>query len=334
MLKPSTKFWLKTLCFCLFAMIATLPLIAAPHSEDTTAYSTAISEIKNNKASAFVVKNNQILVRNTGRGIMPLLEIYDNQPQALDGGILIDKVIGRAAAFIAIKGKTTKVYGELMSQEALDLLKEHKIQVAYGKLVPQILNRNQDDLCPMEKTVLGAISPQKAVKLLQDKVKQLSATDNNFTITSSDFETNTFLDKKQEYSSHNCDGSNISPQLSWHNIPQGTESFALICHDPDAPREHGWYHWLIINIPTNITTIESGGKIANATEAMNDFQQYEYGGPCPPIGHGIHHYNFTIYALDTKSLDIAKDASPVEVEKAVQAHTIAKATITGLYARQ
>ncbi len=334
MLKPATNFWLKTLCFGIFAMIASLPLTAVSQSENAMAYDVAILEIQNNEASAIIVKNNQILVRNTGRGIIPLLKIYDNQPQALDGGILVDKVIGRAAAFIAIDGKAVKVYGDLMSQEALDLLEKHKIQAAYGKLVPQILNRKQDDLCPMEKAVLGINSSQEAVKLLRDKVKQLSVNNNTFTITSSDFETNTFLDKKQEYSFHSCSGSNISPQLSWHNIPQGTESFALICHDPDAPREHGWYHWLIINIPATITSIESGGKIADATETINDFKQYEYGGPCPPIGHGIHHYNFTIYALDTKTLDLTRDSSPIEVEKAVRAHAIAQATITGLYERQ
>ena len=86
---------------------------------------------------------------------------------------LIDKVIGRAAAFIAIDGNVQTVYGEMMSEDALQLLKNHKIPATYGKLVPQILNRDKSGLCPMEQTVLGIQSPDEALKLLRKKLKEL-----------------------------------------------------------------------------------------------------------------------------------------------------------------
>ena len=137
-------------------------------------YEQAITKIKNNEASALVVKDNKIVAHVSGVGLMPLLEIYDNQPTALEDGSLIDKVIGRAAAFIAIKGKVRTVYGELMSEEALELLQKHHIPATYGKLVPQILNRKQDGICPMEQAVLGINSPDEALDALKTKIKSLN----------------------------------------------------------------------------------------------------------------------------------------------------------------
>ncbi len=156
----------------------------------------------------------------------------------------------------------------------------------------------------------------------------------SFKLTSADIKQNELLDNKQVYNAHGCNGKNISPQLSWSDFPEETKSFAIICHDPDAPHEHGWYHWLVINIPVSVTEIKAGGKIKDATETINDFKQNAYGGACPPIGHGIHHYNFSVYALDIEKLDLNSNTSPVEVEKLIKKHMIAYATITGLYERK
>ena len=134
-------------------------------------YENAIKQIQNNKAAALIIKNNQIIAQATGKGILPILKLHDNQ--VLKGGSLIDKVIGRAAAFIAIDGNVQTVYGEMMSEDALQLLKNHKIPATYGKLVPQILNRDKSGLCPMEQTVLGIQSPDEALKLLRKKLKEL-----------------------------------------------------------------------------------------------------------------------------------------------------------------
>lgn len=155
-----------------------------------------------------------------------------------------------------------------------------------------------------------------------------------FQVTSQDIIPHQLLNKAHVYNANGCLGDNISPQLSWSNAPQGTQSFAIICHDPDAPRPHGWYHWLVVNIPLSINQISAGGKIEGALETISDFKQTTYGGPCPPIGHGIHHYNFTVYALDVSQLNISSQTPPLEVEKLVKSHSLAQATITGLYERK
>ena len=94
---------------------------------EPSGYDQAIAAVKGGKASAMVVKDNQVVAQAGGKGIMPLLEIYDNQPDVLEDGSLIDKVIGRAAAFVAIGGKVRTVYGDIMSKEALNLLQQHHL---------------------------------------------------------------------------------------------------------------------------------------------------------------------------------------------------------------
>lgn len=157
---------------------------------------------------------------------------------------------------------------------------------------------------------------------------------NKFQLTSNDVKQDELLKTDQVYDAHGCSGKNISPQLAWRNAPKETQSFAIICHDPDAPHTHGWYHWLVVNIPASVNEVSAGAKIAGALETITDFKQNAYGGACPPIGHGIHHYNFTIYALDTAKLDVSAEMPPFEVEKIVKAHALAQATITGLYERK
>ena len=155
----------------------------------------------------------------------------------------------------------------------------------------------------------------------------------SFTVTSTDIKPGALLADTQVYNAHGCNGGNISPQLSWSNAPASTKSFAIICHDPDAPRKHGWYHWLVINIPAETTSVAAGGKISGALETVTDFDQNAYGGACPPVGHGIHHYNFTIYALNIDNLDIDPQTRPLEVERLIKSHSIACTTLTGIYNR-
>ena len=157
---------------------------------------------------------------------------------------------------------------------------------------------------------------------------------NTFKLSSKELIHNETLPNAQVLNAHGCTGGNVSPQLSWNMPPVNTKSFAIICHDPDAPKPNGWYHWLMVNIPVETKSIEQGGKIKGALETITDFETTGYGGACPPIGHGVHHYHFTIYALDVEKLDVKKDDKPVDVEAIVQKHAIAKSTITGLYERK
>lgn len=162
-----------------------------------------------------------------------------------------------------------------------------------------------------------------------DKVEE-----NIFKLTSKDLRHNDTLPNAQVYKGYGCDGGNVSPQLSWINPPVNTKSFAIVCHDPDAPRPNGWYHWIVVNIPQDVGEIKQGGQIAKSLETVTDFGTQGFGGACPPVGHGIHHYNFTIYALDTDKLDISKDTKPHEAQAKILRHSIAKSTITGLYERK
>ena len=162
-----------------------------------------------------------------------------------------------------------------------------------------------------------------------DKVQE-----NIFKLSSDELKNNEILPNAQVYKGYGCSGENVSPQLSWQNAPENTMSFAIVCHDPDAPRPNGWYHWLVVNIPKNITSIKKAGKIESALETLTDFETVGYGGACPPINHGIHHYNFTVYALDVEKIDVKQNDKPTTVEAKILEHAIAKSTITGLFERK
>lgn len=123
-----------------------------------------------------------------------------------------------------------------------------------------------------------------------------------------------------------CDGSNISPPLDIDHLPEDAKSLAVIVEDPDAPIRI-WVHWLVWNItPTNHLKENE----VHGTEGMNDFQQHQYGGPCPP--DGTHRYFFKVYALDTL-LYLSVSAKKAELEKAMAGHIIAFGELIGLYER-
>ena len=162
-----------------------------------------------------------------------------------------------------------------------------------------------------------------------DKVEE-----NIFKLTSKDIKNNEFLPKAQVYKGFGCFGENKSPELSWSIAPNNTKSFAIVMHDPDAPKENGWYHWLVVNIPSNVHKIEPNGKITGSTETITDFKTAGYNGACPPKGHKAHRYNFTIYALDVEKLNVKETTNPKKVHEEILTHAIAKSTITALFERK
>ena len=141
--------------------------------------------------------------------------------------------------------------------------------------------------------------------------------------------------KRFSFNSFGNDGDNISPQLSWENAPEGTKSFAITCFDPDAPTESGFWHWQVINIPASTTSIEQGasGKIAAGIEMRNDYGSIGYGGACPPEGHGMHRYQFTVWALPVEKLEVPDDASCALVSYMLNGTALGKSTITSTYVR-
>src|ERR1700728_5141286 len=153
---------------------------------------------------------------------------------------------------------------------------------------------------------------------------------------------NSTLSDDQVYSGFGCSGKNISPALSWSGAPSGTKSFAVTLYDPDAPTGSGWWHWVVFNIPPGTTSLPKGaGDVEKklmpkgAVQSRTDFGANGYGGPCPPAGDKPHHYQITVFAVDVDKLPDAKDhsASAALVGFDLHFHTLAKATLTGLYGR-
>jgi hypothetical protein len=137
-----------------------------------------------------------------------------------------------------------------------------------------------------------------------------------------------------------CTGGNQSPELKWTNAPATAKSFALTVYDPDAPTGSGWWHWVVVDIPANMTELPKGwGKSGTvspgggARQTRTDFDAPGYGGPCPPQGDKAHRYLFSVYALDIAKMDVPDDASGALVGFNIGAHTLAKATITAQYGR-
>lgn len=132
-----------------------------------------------------------------------------------------------------------------------------------------------------------------------------------------------------------CDGEDISPGMSWSPGPEGTESYVLICEDPDAVGGT-WVHWIIYNIPSDVAGLEENVPHQNllvngALQGKNDFGKIGYNGPCPPSGTP-HHYYFLLYALDCV-LDVPIGATKDRVESAMQGHVLLQASLVGMYGR-
>ncbi len=161
----------------------------------------------------------------------------------------------------------------------------------------------------------------------------------NFTLKSTDLGGQ--ATKQQEFNGFGCSGENISPELSWSNAPEGTKSFAITMYDPDAPTGSGFWHWIVFDIPANVKELVSKtGNLAlnltpkGAVQSKTDYGTPGYGGPCPPVGHGIHEYIFTIYALKTDKLGLDVNANPAIVGFYLWQNTLAKASIVSYYNRK
>jgi hypothetical protein len=164
----------------------------------------------------------------------------------------------------------------------------------------------------------------------------------SMTLTSPDIKEGATIANEQVFKGFGCTGSNISPALSWSDAPKGTKSFALTVYDPDAPTGSGWWHWVVFNIPADVTGLpkgagdpKKGAMPKGAIQSRTDFGADGYGGPCPPPGDKPHHYQITIFAVDLDKLPDAKDhsASAALVGFDLHFHTLGKTTLTGLYGR-
>jgi Raf kinase inhibitor-like YbhB/YbcL family protein len=148
-------------------------------------------------------------------------------------------------------------------------------------------------------------------------------------ITSSAFSEGEIIPKR-----YTCEGPDVSPDLAWKGVPEGTESLALICDDPDAPMGT-WVHWVLFNIPPGESGLPAEippdkSLAGGARHGINDFRKLGYGGPCPP--GGTHRYFFKLYALDTV-LNLDSGITKDKLEKAMKGHVLAEGQLMGKYKR-
>jgi len=138
-----------------------------------------------------------------------------------------------------------------------------------------------------------------------------------------------------------CAGANASPELDWSNPPAGTQSFALMVHDPDAQTGGaGIWQWVVINIPATAKSLPAGagapdgsGLPPGAKEVSADYGPM-YGGPCPPPGARAHRYNFTLYALKVPTLEVPPGATASVTGFFINMNAIGQAKLTALYGRK
>lgn len=147
---------------------------------------------------------------------------------------------------------------------------------------------------------------------------------------------------------YTCEGDDMSPPLQWSAAPSGTKSFAVLCDDPDAPNGT-FHHWALFDLPAVQTEIHDGyaneahvaevgpavaiGTVRTVRQAVNDFGNAFWGGPCPPPGHGTHHYHFRLLALDVERLDVGESPDCTAVASAARPHVIEEAELIGTYSR-
>jgi hypothetical protein len=135
-------------------------------------------------------------------------------------------------------------------------------------------------------------------------------------------------------SRYTCDGADVSPPLTWSQLPPAAESLALVCDDPDAPMGT-WVHWVVYGLPATLgglpENLPGHARLANGgVQGRNDFRKLGYGGPCPPSG--THRYYFRLYVLDTE-VNLEPGATKHQLLKAIRGHILAEGELMGKYSR-
>ncbi|MBB5191042.1 hypothetical protein HNQ50_001765 [Silvimonas terrae] len=159
----------------------------------------------------------------------------------------------------------------------------------------------------------------------------------SFTVTSHDVTPGT-LNPKQIAYGDGCKGQNLSPDLAWHNPPAGTQGYAIVVWDPDAPGARTWYHWVLFDIRASVSSVagntgEYNSKIlpAGALQGRNSSGSNSYSGACPPAGDKPHHYHFTVYALKTGKLAAEASDSPDNLADKIKAQALGNAEVVATF---
>ncbi|HKJ57383.1 MAG TPA: YbhB/YbcL family Raf kinase inhibitor-like protein [Nitriliruptoraceae bacterium] len=152
----------------------------------------------------------------------------------------------------------------------------------------------------------------------------------SFTVTSSDVADGQPLSDDQVAAK-----GNTSPQLSWSGAPEGTQSFVVTCFDPDAPTPSGFWHWVLVDIPGDVTSLDTGaagGDLpGDAFHVRNDGGEHGFMGAAPPEGDQVHRYFFVVHAVGEESLGVDDSASPAVVSFNLAFKTLGRAILHGTY---
>ena len=183
----------------------------------------------------------------------------------------------------------------------------------------------------MQRIAIGAVM---ACSLLVG----FAARAEEFRLTSPDISEGGTIKAEQLNKGSGCTGGNISPALRWSGAPPGTKSFAITLFDPDAFSSSGWWHWIIIDIPANVTELPKNAgdpkrhlAPKGSLQTKTDFGTPGYGGPCPPTGDDEHRYVFKIYALKVDKLPVKPESGAIPLH--LHFHSLAQATLSGVYSR-
>ncbi|CAA0106347.1 Uncharacterised protein [BD1-7 clade bacterium] len=167
----------------------------------------------------------------------------------------------------------------------------------------------------------------------------MTSTASAFTLTSTDFKDGQRVPNEQVFNIEGCNGKNVSPQISWRDLPKGTKSVAVTLFDPDAVG-NGWWHWIVIDIPASYNALKKGAGDKSSPQlpheaqvVKNDYGLYQYSGPCPPKGSGKHRYQLTVYAMKDAVPGISADIAPATAAFLLRNEAIAKKTIEVYFER-
>jgi len=151
----------------------------------------------------------------------------------------------------------------------------------------------------------------------------------SFLLSSADVQDGQPLDEAQG------PNGNTSPQLSWSDVPEGTKSFVVTCFDPDAPTPSGFWHWVLVDLPADVTTLDAGAASGdlpgNAFHCRNDGGEKGFMGAAPPEGDQPHRYFFVVHAVKEETLGVDSDASPAVVSLNLAFKSLGRAIIHGTY---
>jgi Raf kinase inhibitor-like YbhB/YbcL family protein len=154
----------------------------------------------------------------------------------------------------------------------------------------------------------------------------------SFTVTSDDVQDGQPLKDDQV-----ADGGNTSPQLSWSGAPEGTRSYTVTCFDPDAPTPSGFWHWVLVDLPADVTSLEPGAGAegaelpGSAFMCRNDMGGKAFTGAAPPEGDQVHRYYFVVHAVTEETLGVDSDATPAVVSFNLVFKTAGRGVLVGTY---